>query len=628
MLRQWGLKNFKAFGDHAPVTLSSINVLAGANSSGKSTVIQSILLLKQTLQYGSENRALALNGPLLRLGGFEDVRNFDCGSGQVEFSLIVDVDKFDTPISGSNPWTRSLWRHAHSLGADQVEAITLNLAFTHKAGADQRPGFASLNPDLVTTDLQVYRSTARPSGSLRFAKYVRREADESEDNEVAFSLSFPFKVDLDSDSEKNVLGDRPKAEVTSGSTSYFLPSWMTVKFDSAARDAAQLVHAVFNSSEMLIDNVELEGDEVLAPEILPRINEWLVGHDALAIELDPNGTSAEVVRSALLPFLRTPRNALSGLLGDVARSDDKLMSEVAQLKEEVLAWYLANTVPSSSVEIESPKGVTPTVEYLKEFFKLGIRYLGPLRDSPRPVYQLEALESTTDVGYRGEHTAAVLDLNKTRHVTYYAPPSDNLSEDYALKAKRRRASLHDAVVSWLVYLGVANEVETMDAGVYGNRLQVSTDPEGQLHDLTNVGVGVSQVLPIVVMSLLAAPGSLLILEQPELHLHPKVQARLADFFLSLALQNKQTLLETHSEYLIDRLRLRIALSDSDKVKSLVNILFSEKKGKTSVLVPVEISEYGAITNWPRDFFEQSQHEIGNIIKAASEKRKIKSKSIK
>ena len=119
---------------------------------------------------------------------------------------------------------------------------------------------------------------------------------------------------------------------------------------------------------------------------------------------------------------------------------------------------------------------------------------------------------------------------------------------------------------------------------------------------------------------MAPPGSFLIFEQPELHLHPRVQARLADFFLALALDGKQTILETHSEYLVDRFRLRIALSSSDSVRPLINILFSEKSAGQSTLTPLEISEFGSIANWPKNFFDQSQRDVGRIVKAASEKR--------
>jgi predicted ATPase len=267
---------------------------------------------------------------------------------------------------------------------------------------------------------------------------------------------------------------------------------------------------------------------------------------------------------------------------------------------------LAETKSELTFDIDAPRVSRISGEYVRDFFKQGIRYLGPLRDAPRPVYPLEALESTTEVGYRGEHTAAVFQLNSHTHVSLHMPPGEHFDSDYITEARRVRLSLHDATISWL--------------SVFGNRLQVATDSIDRWHDLTNVGVGVSQVLPLVVTALLARPGSLLIFEQPELHLHPRVQARLADFFLALALDGKQMLLETHSEYLIDRFRLRVALSESDAVRPLMSILFTEKHRGQSHITPVEVTEFGAIANWPKDFFDQSQKDVARLLKAASKRR--------
>jgi predicted ATPase len=123
------------------------------------------------------------------------------------------------------------------------------------------------------------------------------------------------------------------------------------------------------------------------------------------------------------------------------------------------------------------------------------------------------------------------------------------------------------------------------------------------------------------LALLAPRGSLLIFEQPELHLHPKVQARLADFFLSMALSGKQTLAETHSEYLIDRFRLRVALATDLRVKNMLSVLFSERENGVTNLIPIEISEYGAVLKWPKEFFDQSQSDVARILQAASAKRR-------
>jgi predicted ATPase len=108
------------------------------------------------------------------------------------------------------------------------------------------------------------------------------------------------------------------------------------------------------------------------------------------------------------------------------------------------------------------------------------------------------------------------------------------------------------------------------------------------------------------MCLLADADSTLVFEQPELHLHPKVQTLLGDFFLSMALCNKQCIVETHSEYLIDRLRFRIASAEKEPLTDNAKIYFVEKPGPNSTFREVKINEYGAIVDWPDGFFDQSQ----------------------
>jgi predicted ATPase len=123
------------------------------------------------------------------------------------------------------------------------------------------------------------------------------------------------------------------------------------------------------------------------------------------------------------------------------------------------------------------------------------------------------------------------------------------------------------------------------------------------------------------MCLISAVGTTLILEQPELHLNPKVQTRLADFFLSMSLLGKQCLLETHSEYLINRLRFRAASASEKSLSSLMKLYFVEKQHEDTVYRDVVINEYGTIVNWPEGFFDQSQREIEDILLAATKKAK-------
>jgi hypothetical protein len=124
----------------------------------------------------------------------------------------------------------------------------------------------------------------------------------------------------------------------------------------------------------------------------------------------------------------------------------------------------------------------------------------------------------------------------------------------------------------------------------------------------DVGIGISQVLPVLVMAY-ASRGKLLAMEQPEIHLHPALQAELADVFVESATGERQNtfILETHSEHLILRLMRRIRegkLSPDD-----VGVIFADPHSQGSRFVELQIDEEGDfIDEWPGGFFEESFHE--------------------
>ena len=268
-----------------------------------------------------------------------------------------------------------------------------------------------------------------------------------------------------------------------------------------------------------------------------------------------------------------------------------------------------------------PRLIAESTLYMDSFFSSFLKYLGPLRDAPKPLYPLAPAADPNDVGLRGEHTASILELHKNKKIRYI--PAANFKAP-AFDRKPVTRTLEAAVIDWLQYLGVAISVESQDQGKLGHALKVGLPNSDSTHDLTHVGVGVSQVLPILVMCLLADTDSTLVFEQPELHLHPKVQTLLGDFFLSMALCNKQCIVETHSEYFIDRLRFRIAAaSHEQELNSQVKIYFVEKPLQGSSFREVAINEYGAISDWPEGFFDQSQQQAEAILTAALAKKRAK-----
>jgi len=275
--------------------------------------------------------------------------------------------------------------------------------------------------------------------------------------------------------------------------------------------------------------------------------------------------------------------------------------------------------PHSLVQTRPPRLIAEATWYLDNFFASSLKYLGPLRDAPKPLYPLAPAADPNDVGLRGEHTASILELHKNKKIRYI--PSANF-KDPLIDRNTVTRTLEAAVIDWLQHLGVASSVKSRDQGKLGHELKVELSNSDSTHDLTHVGVGVSQVLPILVMCLLADTDSTLVFEQPELHLHPKVQTLLGDFFLSMALCKKQCIVETHSEYFIDRLRFRIAAASPEKeLNSQTKIYFVEKPSESSSFREVMINEYGAISDWPEGFFDQSQQQAEEILRAAAMKRK-------
>jgi predicted ATPase len=606
MFTQWRMKNFKSIED-LDLSLGQVNVFAGANSSGKSTILQSILLLKQTVQYAPPARSLALNGPILKLGSFSDVHNAFCKHDQsigLGFSLKLDG------LLG-----RGFSRVAMS--QTRVSSVSANLKWiapVANSSSHSDDASAALSPNLAEADYDVDREVESSKNSRFFTSLKKKKGD-------AASPAHSHQVTrIDEASLKELTSGKPDAELIGAATSHFLMSYVGVQYELTKQRSKRVAEAVCGGGDSFNEA------PTYAPYMLVNIvRDWLsripgADFDAYFESLQPDFDDEIEVGDVVEAFRYLRRSVTASGNTEVASR----LLDTSSLGVEIESRLIEEWGPHSTIDYAAPRALFEANDRIRTYFTSYIRYLGPLRDEPRHVYPLEALSQPDDVGYRGEHTAAVLELNSGTSVQYV--PSNVFSRDADEWSSLERAPLRTAVIDWLTYVGVAVGFTAHDRGVFGHQLRVRTADGNEFHDLTNVGVGVSQVLPIIVGSLLAPRGSCLIFEQPELHLHPKVQARLADFFLALGFGGKQCLLETHSEYLVDRLRLRIAQASGDDVAKQVRIFFTEKAGGVTSCTPVEISNYGAALKWPKDFFDQSQREIESIVQAASAKRRAESKN--
>ena len=233
-------------------------------------------------------------------------------------------------------------------------------------------------------------------------------------------------------------------------------------------------------------------------------------------------------------------------------------------------------------------------------------YIDPIRQKPEIAYPEKSI-SNNYVGIEGEFTAQLLKDFENEEIDFFM--IDHI--------ERKNTTLLEAVNYWLC------EQFNISKKVYSEKKDDSyqiylEDKNGLKVNIKHVGYGVSQVLPLIVQGLLMPKGGILIIEQPEIHLHPKIQSLLYDFLYSLTLLEKKVIVETHSSHFITRMRRRIAEDETNEMDDRINLTFIEN----GVFRNLELDDYGTILHYyPKDFIEQPAKEMDAIIKAQIKKRR-------
>jgi predicted ATPase len=256
-------------------------------------------------------------------------------------------------------------------------------------------------------------------------------------------------------------------------------------------------------------------------------------------------------------------------------------------------------------ESGTSRPVNPAI--LKEvgFLFDNVTYLRASRRRPFRSYPKE-LGQPQRIGYGGEWTATI--LQEKNNVIYADLPA--LPRPQRVKPKVRyeystkQSTLTGAVKAWLKHLGIARSVKSSKSENDRERLKLTVALTGQEpHNLTEVGFGISQVLPVLAAGLLQEEGSLFVVDLPEAHLHPKPQAELADFFCALALSGRHSLVETHSEMFFHRLRLRAEMIP--ELKKHIAVYFLDAASENLCCAPRPVGlELDSETDWPAGFFQE------------------------
>ncbi len=239
-----------------------------------------------------------------------------------------------------------------------------------------------------------------------------------------------------------------------------------------------------------------------------------------------------------------------------------------------------------------------------------IFYLGPLREYPKRTY-VWAGESPVDVGRRGELAVPALLASRARGRV--------ISPGY----KRRRRTVEERVGEWMQEMEIIDSFSLRPIAEHRKdyELRVTTRRGGPEVPITDVGFGVSQVLPVLVLCYYVPEGSVILLEQPEIHLHPFVQAKLADVLID-AVQHRgvQIVVESHSEHLLARLQRRIAEEKIAPEKTA--LYFCRLEQGESQIERLNLTLFGEITNWPDGFFGDEMGDRLAMAKAAMQRASV------
>ncbi len=240
--------------------------------------------------------------------------------------------------------------------------------------------------------------------------------------------------------------------------------------------------------------------------------------------------------------------------------------------------------------------------FMQEFYYLNAERLGPR------ITQSVKFFDYPNAGYQGEFVAQLISDTKSNYKFEVAENRRNRNS----KSKR----LEQQVNAWLNDLmpGVSI-IANYDKSTHSAQIRVyNYYTKGDTTIATNIGFGISYVLPIIVTGLIAKENSIMIVENPEAHLHPSAQSKIGQFLAMVANAGVNVIIETHSDHVVNGIQIACVKNEISYKDVTINF-FSQKEGfKQPEIESISISEKGELSSWPKGFFDQTQIDFAELFK--------------
>lgn len=562
MIKKIDFANYKAF-DKGSFELKPITILLGANSSGKSSLLQLLLLFKQTIniENGYES-ALKLNGKYISLGDTDNIfknRNTD---KNLVFSFEIDNNKNNFQYNELSRIKRSIETEIIDIYFQliKLEQLTVKTQLEYENIRKLRYN-EDMTIDEINNIIKEIKKYKR--------KYLTKEVQQPtlfEEEKLNNKIQIKNIAYLD----KNIQRILQK-EIDDYHDSYILLStlanWKQKNFE--------IEYEISYSKKLNnldVKRITIKNDQISLIEFHVQKNQ---GHTKYLLK-------SSILSNKLLDKYRVKfgKNVKFDTLNLIAKGDNSVEST------RYRKIGFENDIFNSTL-LRVFNSYTNRFNY--EFNSTRINYISPLRAFPKRYYFLDESNVSSSL--------------------------DSIDGDNLTETLKKETNVIAKVNKWLNTFGLSVSVEDVKEVIH--RLKVNQN--GISLDITDVGFGISQVLPIIVQGFLSKEDSVTIIEQPEIHLHPMMQAELADLFIDVVSNNntnkgKTLLIETHSESILKRLRRRIA---EGKIKNTdVAIYFvhgRKKKSDSAILERIEIEEKGAF-DWPKEFYSTDFEDTNEFLK--------------
>jgi hypothetical protein len=613
MLTRYAVNNFKAFATMQPISIRPITLIFGANSSGKSSLIHSLLLAHEGIQMENfDPHFTRLGGELVDLGGFSRFVHKHETDNHIVFSFGLKVEE--------EFYEHKSLPHKRSTRQDiEKRLMSTELHYRLEVGTiPHNSPTVKRKPQLLDYCIE---ADGEPLFSLSAQDLMYPPPHVTWLNQTLgisdINFNHPVMLDLFKniferygiiESERNAFATRivellKALEFSAGDLS-FSSEATNIYDDTFAIKNAHLVSDRCGAVlQAVLQRVEFQYfDLETYLNHLQRASQKLRERQASDFQDDDLPVEKATYSYATIP----------GILEEFPElvEDESFISEL---------WEARNTGARIAQDV---------IDYVAELFRstygmltteLGsLQYLGPLRSYPDRIMQSEYGEDLSWQAIGGYAWQAIKDDEGLREKVNRWLGSDFMKTGYRLESRQLYAG-----EELLTAIERSDPSSTFDEVLRGitpaaSELSLVDLKTGTRVSHRDIGVGVSQVLPVLATAY-GSEQKLIMVEQPELHLHPGLQAQLGDVFIESALGSlkNQFLLETHSEHLILRIMRRIRETTDGTLPAGipairpedVTILYAESTPKGSVVRQIQLDDEGQLVDaWPGGFFEEGFRE--------------------